>query len=254
MNEKYAVIVDNGGGPNLEYHDVEGQEYTFRFNNVLEEGTKVIYYRSGETPENKHLKRLMKVAHYFGTATIGKVCQSADGNYRATILDYEQFKYGVPFNKGDGTNWENIGNYQWIIGVRVISKEVYDQIVAQSKIKPEPKEPKKKVSPKKHPTLRELNVGIESKSFYNDRFQIVTSNKGYWIFCLADKIYYFLCPILNNYSWRNGNIKVFKSASNDKLFTIFHEDESSSNVGFISIIEHGVLFTHNGQPNTIIMM
>ena len=113
MNEKYAVIVDNGGGPNLEYHDVEGQEYTFRFNNVLEEGTKVIYYRSGETPENKHLKRLMKVAHYFGTATIGKVCQSADGNYRATILDYEQFKYGVPFNKGDGTNWENIGNYQW---------------------------------------------------------------------------------------------------------------------------------------------
>ena len=254
MNEKYAVIVDNGGGPNLEYHDVEGQEYTFRFNNVLEEGTKVIYYRSGKTPENKHLKRLMNEAHYFGTATIGKVSKTEDGNYRAVILDYKQFQYVVPFNKGDGTNWENISNYQWIIGVRVITKEIYDQIVAQGSIKPQPKEPTKKISVKKIPTTRELEVGIEGFPFYNKKYQIVTSRKGYWILSLVDGVYYFLCPIVKDAAWRTGIIRTFGSKSDNKTYAIMHEDDYLYRVGVLLIIEHGVLFTPIGKPGITIMM
>lgn len=250
----YAVIVDNGGGPNLEYHDVEGQEYTFRFNNVLEPGTKVIYYRSGLKPETKHLKRLMRQAHYFATATIGEVTKTDNGNYRAEILDYEQFKYGVPFSKEDGTNWEGIGNYQWIIGVRIISKEIYDQIVAQSHIKPEPKEPKKRISPKKIPTTRELLVGKEGSPFYNKQYKIVTSLKGYWIQSLSDGVYYFLAPIVKDATWKTGVIRIMKSSSNDKLFTIIHDDDTMAQVGFITIIEHGVLFSPYGKSEKITIM
>ncbi len=236
--DQYAVIVDNGGGPNLIYHDVEGEVYTFptTYRQLLLPGTKVVYQRSGKTDEQpKGLKRLMDDAHYFATATIGKVVMTSDGNLRANIDNFVRFKYGVPFRKPDGEHWETASGQFWRNGVRATKASVYNDIVAASNTPPIPSSVSKKGLGIR--STKVLTVGISSKPFARGRFQLVTAKDGYYLKVMSDGIYYQLVKkLLPDYCV--GALQALCSTSGIS-FLLRH---NVADVGTLDIIDHGVQF------------
>lgn len=244
---KYAVIVDNNGGPNLIYHDVTGEVYTFpkQYQKILQEGTKVIYMRSAKKKDSPEgLMRLMKEAHYFGTAVIGKIVITEGENLRADILDYKQFKYGVPFSC-NGKRWEIIKGLGHINGVREISEDIYNAIVAASSTPPSSKpSPKRKTNGAR--STKVLTTWIESKLFHENNLKVVTGSEGYYLYSAPSAIYY---ELIKNSSkeLRSGEIKILRSGSS---FVIIHNyDSLLHQIGIIDIVENGVNFTPSGGTN-----
>lgn len=235
----YAVIVDNGGGPNLVYHDVVGVEYTFPkiYQKRLLQGTKVIYYRSGLTEDNKHLKRLLDGPHYFGTATIGEVSDTDFNNLRAKILDYKEFQYGVPFQKADGSHYETSDGKFWRNGVRAISLAEYNDILAASNIPPTPVVKVKTGTGAK--TTKTLHYIKSSKMFANDKLQVVVAQTGYHLLSVADGVFYKLAA-LKNIKYNFGEVKVLVSGKN---YLILHVTPLETiRIGIIKVTNTGVLF------------
>lgn len=238
----YAVIADNGGGPNLQYHDVVGKIYTFpkSYQKILVPGTKVIYLRGGKTEENARLERMMDEAHYFGTAVIGDVEPTEKNNLRATITDFVQFANPVPFNNG-GEHYETAEGRFWRNGVRKITEAVYNAIVAASKFAPEPKK-KSAIGDRGKKTKTTLDTGIESSKFADDQFQVVTAKDGYYILSLVDHIYYKLCA-LKGISFSSGKIVICSSAMNKNNFRILHRTMlQEKEIGIVTLVDHGVNF------------
>ncbi len=235
----YAVIVDNGGGPNLVYHDVVGIEYTFPklYQKILVPGTQVIYYRSGKNEDNKHLKRLLEGPHYFGTATIGAISDTEFNNLRAEILDYKEFQYGVPFQKADGSHYETSDGRFWRNGVRIITEAEYNEIVNASNFPPAPVEKVKTGTGAK--TTKTLEYVKSSKVFADGQLQVVVAKTGYHLLSIADGVFYKLAP-LKEIKHNFGEVKIF---GNGNRFLVRHQTASIEViVGTIEITNTGVLF------------
>ena len=244
----YAVIVDNGGGPNLVYHDVEGEVYTFptMYAKKIPTGTKVIYYRSAETKDHpKGLKRLLKEAHYFATATIGEITPTEEGNLRATIEDFALFKYGVPFRKADGSHWETANGQFWMNGVRETTEEAYNAIVEASNTPPAPPAPtaKKGIGIRSTKTLA---VGTENNPFADGKLQLVTAKDGYYLKYIPDGIYYQLIKKTLS-SFRIGKLSSMPSKEGRK-YMLKHD---RAFLGCLELIDHGVLFSGLGDYSQI---
>jgi len=141
----FAVITENDVS---QWDDVTGVSYHFpqRYLDILKPGTKVIYYK-GKMQDILHgMWRLSREPHYFGIATIGKVykdIKSSKNDHFATITDYIKFDRAVNI-KIDDKYFEIIpenrkSNY-WRDGVRNISREEYDSILAYAKLPVEHKD------------------------------------------------------------------------------------------------------------------
>lgn len=235
----YAVIVDNGGGPNLVYHDVVGIEYTFPklYQKKLLPGTKVVYYRSGKNEDNKHLKRLLEGPHYFGTAVIGEISDTEFNNLRAQITDYKEFQYGVPFQKEDGSHYETSDGRFWRNGVRAITETEYNQIVNASHYPPVIVEKVKTGTGAK--TTKTLEYFRSSKLFANGQLQVVVAKNGYYLLSIADGVFYKLAP-LKKIKFNTGDIRIL---SNGNRYLVCHITLSEKEeVGLIEVTNHGVLF------------
>lgn len=237
--EKYAVIVDNGGGPNNVYHDVVGVEYTFpkRYTNILLPGTKVIYFRSGKTKETENLERMMNDAHYFGTAEIGSIVPSVSDNFRASILNYKQFSFPVPFNV-NGDRYETADGIFWMSGVRAIDSIAYNKIVEASKTAPEIKK-KKKVGDKGKRTKTELSYGNESLEFAAGQFKIVIARDGYYLFSLFDHVFYHI-KTLEQIKSQRGSIKIMESSKDPNSFLFRHSLDGLYEDIVIRLVNNGV--------------
>ncbi len=280
----YAVIADNGGS-DLRYKDIVGEVYTFPsiYVNLLTEGTKFVYQRCSVSsmrvaePDNE---RLLDEAHYFGVAEIGPVHYVGEGLYEAQIINYKHFKRGVPFRLANGDHFENALGYFWRNGARATIKEVYDEIIKASEGTiptctppsiPQPdstsstpktsaSKARSTVSRKPHNTVKtnkDLVTWIKSRTFSNDRFQVVTSKTGYWLYYLPDDKYFFLAPLDGN-SYRVGDIKLnprieskeplVKSETN---FGISHTDGSDRYViGSIEVSDDIVIFRSGRLGNS----
>lgn len=272
----YAVIADNGGS-DLRYKDIVGEVYTFpsAYVNILTEGTKFVYQRCSVgsmrvvEPDDQ---RLLDEAHYFGVAEIGPVHFVGEGRYEAQIINYKHFKKGVPFRLANGDHFENARGYFWRNGVRATIKEVYDEIVKASEgtiptsapasiPQPDPSaptprtsspKPRTATSPKPHNTARvqkDLVASLESRSFANDRLQVVATKTGYWLYSIPDGKYYFLASLDGN-SCKVGKLVlnpriVSKDPLNysDTYFVISHNEGSDRfRVGTLEVYDDKVIF------------
>jgi len=282
----YAVIADNGGS-DLRYKDIVGQVYTFpsAYVNILTEGTKFVYQRCSvgsmrvAEPDDQ---RLLDEAHYFGVAEIGPVHFVGEGRYEAQIINYKHFKKGVPFRLANGDHFENARGYFWRNGVRATIKEVYDEIVKASEgtiptsapasipqpdpsaTTPKTSSPKPRTAtPKKpHNTARvqkNLVVSLVSRTFANDRLQVVATKTGYWLYSIPDDKYYFLASLDGN-SCKVGKLVLNpRIVSKDPLiksdtnFTIAHVDGSDRYViGSLEVNGDKVTFRKGLSGNPVV--
>ena len=232
----YAVITDNGGGKDAVWHDVAGEEYSFpeEYMNYLEPGTQVIYHRAKKRADSPLIvDRLSDESHYFGVALVGDVSKTPDGNYRAEIRDFCKFKYPVDIHRPSGEYYEINPFFQR--GVRPTDKTVYDDIVAASKLPPTPAKPKV-VKRKGIKSLASLSVIQRSKKFNDDKYEVVTSSSGYYIYNVADALYYLLeCPA--SFDAKAPNLRIL--ASPGGCYLILHDGKK---IGVINIIDNGVLY------------
>ncbi len=132
----YAVIVDNGGS-DLRYNDIAGKVYTFpkKYLHILQPGTKFIYQRCSVSKmkvKEPDTYRLLKSAHYFGFAEIGKIKSVGGDLFEAEIINFHHFNKGVPFRQPDGSHYETCPKNFYRNGVRSTSEEVYNSIIAAS--------------------------------------------------------------------------------------------------------------------------
>ncbi len=249
---KYTVITDNGGGPNLIYHDIAGEVYTFptRYRDLLLPGTKVVYHRSKKSADSPEIKgRMSDESHYFAVAEIGEVTPTEDGNLRATIINYELFKYPVYIHKDKDTYYEI--NPFWQQGVRATTETVYNEILEASKTKPVEPEHTPRAKSTGVRSKKTLGVGEESKPFCKVngeyKFQVVTSKDGYYLKHLPDEIYYELA-LVNKFKYKESQLRVLakqlvvgevKSIS----YAIFDDNATPPYLGILEPIPNGVKFT-----------
>ncbi|PLR32498.1 HNH endonuclease [Chimaeribacter arupi] len=137
----YTVIAENDES---QWQDQTGAVYHFpkRYLGLLTPGTQVVYYK-GKLRDKQHAaKRLSDQPHYFGIATIGQVYQdknSSKGDHFALIENYQPFTAAL-FAKTASGYYETIpenrlSNY-WRDGVRAISQQDYEAIIAAAQLAP----------------------------------------------------------------------------------------------------------------------
>lgn len=237
MEENYAIITDNGGGDNAVWHDVEGEEYTFpvTYQKILTEGTKVVYHRSAKKPDGPVIQdRLSDSSHYFGVAKIGAITTTPEGNLRAEIVDYERFRYPVGIHRPEGPYYEWNPFFQQ--GVRRATKDVYDDIVAASLIPPAPAAPKA-TKRKGIKSCQNLLILRQSNLFDNNKYKVVTGRDGYYIYNVADNLYYELEKPKPFFGGKT-DLKVIASSSR-RGYLIIHD---GTNIGLVTPISNGVFY------------
>lgn len=136
-----VVIVENDTS---QWEDQTGAVYHFpkRYQNLLVQGTEVIYYKGRIKDKAFASARLSNAPHYFAKARIGKVYPdkgSTKGDLFALIEDFTRFIQSVPA-KVNGGYLETIpssrlSNY-WRDGVRPISVADYDAILHRAEFQP----------------------------------------------------------------------------------------------------------------------
>jgi hypothetical protein len=109
-----------------QYADIEGVQYEYptRYQSQIQTGRRFVYYRSGEGTDDPF---------YFGVGIIGEVNASPQtGRLICDILDYQPFEHALPFKDDLGGYREPEGSRKGYYqpGVRTVSDEVFDQIVA----------------------------------------------------------------------------------------------------------------------------
>lgn len=241
----YTIITDNGGGEDQIYHDIEGQIYTFppMYKGKLLPGTQVVYHRNKKTATSPNIPtRMSDESHYFGIAEIGEVKETNDGNLRATIVNFRRFEYAVEIHKYGGGYYEE--NPFWQQGVRAANKDVYDAIVAASKLPPLP--PDKQIKTDGVKTTTQLVEGIVSNIFCQKKYQVVTGIKGYYLKNLADGVYYELGRVAS-FDYKDGTLKVLAKKANplqeNLSFLVRHEGLRTVDIGIFDQIPNGLHFT-----------
>jgi predicted HNH restriction endonuclease len=137
---KYAVIVQNDES---KWDDVKGDLYHYpsTYKNILTNGCNVIYFKGKMTNKAFLPYRLSTEPHYFGAGIIGDSIEdpgSLKKDRYCEILEYREFENAVPI-KVSNAYIEEIpeskkANY-WRFGVREISQNIYDKILAQANFK-----------------------------------------------------------------------------------------------------------------------
>jgi predicted HNH restriction endonuclease len=132
--QKYATITENDTS---QWSDDTGVLYHFpkRYAGLLQQGTKVIYYKGKMKDAKYEAGRLSTLPHYFGTATIGKIYPdpgSDKGDLFATIDAYVRFAQPVAIKQEDAYIEQipahRIGNY-WRDGVRESDAQTFNRIL-----------------------------------------------------------------------------------------------------------------------------
>ena len=233
----YTVITDKGGGPNQIYHDVEGEIYTFpkQYKDKLNKGTVVIYHRTKKDENEDPIpNRLSDESHYFGVAKIGEVQETEDGNFRASIVEYRRFTHPVSIWRPKGTPYEINPVFQQ--GVRATNKEVFDEIVKASQSTAVVHQNRQK-GPK---SVKSLNVGISSRKFWDEKYQIVTGSDGYYLYNCADGIYYKLKK-LSSIPYNTGKLSVMDGSC--RLLIIHKNVAVSEEIGILKPIDIVIHFS-----------
>lgn len=134
-----SIIVENDIS---KWDDRTGEMYHFpkRYKDLLKPGEKVIYYKGKLKDKQFSHNRLSNNQHYFGIAEIGKVILSKKGTeLYAEIINYQKFKTAVSFKLNDQYIEqipENKRKNYWRDGVRIISEEIYQQIINLADLSP----------------------------------------------------------------------------------------------------------------------
>jgi len=122
------------------WEDLTGERYHFpnQYRNKMKKGRRFVYYRGIRRLHNKR-----GTAEYFGCGRIGEMERDTsvsrserkrDWKWYCDIEDYAKFPETVPA-KIEGRPFENIANSMgWRNGVRVITDEIYNQILKNSGI------------------------------------------------------------------------------------------------------------------------
>lgn len=132
---KHVIIAENDES---QWDDKTGISYNYpsKYSGILLPGTKVIYYKGKLKDKRFEDIRLSNDPHYFGVAIIGDNYLDKNASkkeYYCDILTYQPFDEAVPF-KINGDYIEPIpeskkSNY-WRDGVREVTKETFDKILA----------------------------------------------------------------------------------------------------------------------------
>lgn len=226
--EDYAVITDNGGGETNIYHDVTGEVYTFptRYRSMLRKGTKVIYHRAARKKDEPAIPGSMSdKSHYFGTAVIGKIILTPDGNLRADIEDYKPFLNPVYLYRPDGNRFEGNATFQPV--VRRFTEAIYNDIVVASVDPGESLQNKKGTgAATRTGTKTETNLkeGISSVPFLSEgkRYKFVTGKQGYYLLS-PDQVYYLLKEERPFPNWKSGGLRILLSEEGGRL--LIHDSE-----------------------------
>lgn len=135
----FAVTAENDVS---QWNDKTGVHYHFpkRYRELLQPGTRIVYYKGKLKKKEFSNQRLSKEPHYFATAVIGKVQvdpASEKGDLYAEVVDFSPFKEPV-LAKQFGEYLEEIpenrsANY-WRDGARKITQSVYQKIVGYQHI------------------------------------------------------------------------------------------------------------------------
>jgi hypothetical protein len=118
--------------PDHQWNDVEGVQYHYpnQYKNKIVEGEPFIYYRGVHRPDGGRVP-----AEYFGRGRVGAIradpatVGQSRPSWFCAIEDYEPFAPPVPARIGEAF-FEDIPANMWRNGVRTISQQVFDQIVA----------------------------------------------------------------------------------------------------------------------------
>jgi len=136
---EYAVIVQNDES---DWDDVKGDIYHYpkTYRNILTHGCRIVYYKGRMTNKNYLPHRLSPEPHYFGVGIVGDSIEdpaSSKGDLFCEILEYREFKKGVPYKQNDEYLEEipesKKTNY-WRFGVREIGRDVYERIMSLAKV------------------------------------------------------------------------------------------------------------------------
>lgn len=136
------ILVQNETTVHEQYErwkDIEGEQYHFpnQYKNRIQEGEQFIYYRGVRRAGNTRA-----VPEYFGFGRVGKKWidteslgdgETSRPEWFCEILDYIPFINPVPFRINNQL-FENIPQNLWSVGVRVITQEVFDRILAAAGI------------------------------------------------------------------------------------------------------------------------
>lgn len=113
--------------------------YPSRYKNQIHEGDTFIYYQG-----NRYVK---EQRYYFGVGTIGKITESDNQSYYATLVNVRKFTDTVPIYLPGGKYVEQLG-YEtirkspvppWQSSVRPLSQQAYEYILSAAGIHEEPK-------------------------------------------------------------------------------------------------------------------
>lgn len=131
----FSIITENDIS---KWDDTTGKLYHFpkRYEELLKEGTVVIYYKGALKDKSFMKDRLSKLPHYFGMAKVKEVysdSKSSKGDLFAKLEEFQPFDIPI-LAKRDGQFIENIpsnrsSNY-WRDGVRKVSEDIYNKILA----------------------------------------------------------------------------------------------------------------------------
>jgi len=137
---EYAIIVQNDES---KWDDIKGDLYHYpsTYKNILTPGCKIVYYKGRMNNQAFRQLRLSPEPHYFGTGVIGDSIEdpgSHKGDRYCEILDYQEFEEAVLTKVADKYLEEipaaKKSNY-WRFGVREVSKNTYENILAHANIK-----------------------------------------------------------------------------------------------------------------------
>lgn len=139
---QYIVITENDSSL---WQDKTGELYHFpsRYLKLLQKGNSLLYYKGRQRDEAYSSIRLTKEPHYFGIAKVGRIHKDVDSlknDYFAEIIDFTPFSRPVGIKNNQGEYLEYISsnrttNY-WRDGVREISQQIFEKIIALSGLKP----------------------------------------------------------------------------------------------------------------------
>jgi putative restriction endonuclease len=137
---EYAVIAQNDESP---WDDIKGELYHYprTYKGILTPGCKIIYYK-GEMKNSAFARhRLSPKAHYFGIGVVGDSIidpDSSKADRYCEILNFQEFNSPVLAKDSNGYLEpipESKKRNYWRFGVREISKEIYEKIVARTELK-----------------------------------------------------------------------------------------------------------------------
>ena len=133
---RYLIITENDES---KWNDKTGLHYHYpsRYRSLMLSGTRVIYYKGRITNAAFRDLRMDAAPHYFGCAILGEQSpdtESSKNDCYSQITHYTPFLKPIHIKAGSEYLENATKNNYWRDGVRIITKEIYDKIIASAKL------------------------------------------------------------------------------------------------------------------------